>query len=144
MVRSIVKDLLIRSNSRLVRGLLPFYPFHQRPAHLAYLVHCLDRTQTLRGPIVEVGSAEGWTTVFLNMHLDASKIEKPYYCIDTFSGFCAEDIRYEREVRGKGPEFPSGAFRINSKAWFDKAMQVNGITRVRSIQADVKHFDFGE
>ena len=142
MVRSLIKDLVIRLNSSLQRRLLPCYPFHHQPAHLAYLVHCLDRTRALQGPVVEVGCAEGWTAVFLNTHLDSSGIEKVYYCVDTFSGFCEEDIEYEKKVRRKGPSFPSAAFRTNRKAWFDRTMEVNGITRVRSIQADVKEVDF--
>jgi hypothetical protein len=91
---------------------------------------------------VEVGCHVGSTTIFLNQHMNFSGIEKPYIALDTFAGFQRSDIRYEVGRRGKSGKALSGAFVLNSKRDFDKAMQINGIERVRSIDADAKTFDF--
>lgn len=142
MLKSLMKDIVIRCDLLSAAYLLPSYNYNFQPAHLAFLCECIDRTRALPGPIVEVGCDAGWTTVFLNKHMDFSKIEKSYFCIDTFSGFTPDDIRYERQRRGKDPTFPSGAFSRNKKEWFDRTMQINGIKRVRSIQGDVNRYDF--
>jgi hypothetical protein len=72
--------------------------------------------------------------------MDADRIDKRYYAVDTFSGFVADDIDYEVSKRGKSRDFFSG-FQVNKKKWFDAAMQQNGISRVQSIEADVNKFD---
>src|ERR1700676_2135840 len=112
------------------------------PFQLAFLVRCLDETKELPGPIVEVGCARGQTTLYLNLHLASLGVQKPYICIDTFRGFTQSDIQYEVNVRKKVPTFSWGGFSYNDKRWFDRAMELNGIGRVQSIQADVNEFDF--
>ncbi len=75
--------------------------------------------------------------------MDAEKIEKDFFCIDTFGGFLDKDIEHEACVRGKGPEFyKTSIFQLNKKEWFDETMKLNDIKRVQSIQADVSEFDF--
>jgi hypothetical protein len=90
--------------------------------------------------VAEIGCANGSTTVFLNKYMDARRIEKDYYAVDTFSGFVAEDIGFEVSQRGKRGDLFTD-FQINKKKWFDGTMHQNEITRVRSIQADVNAFD---
>lgn len=72
--------------------------------------------------------------------MDAQNIRKSYFAIDTFSGFVADDIRFEVADRGKTKDLITG-FQANKKKWFDGTMQQNNITRVRSIEADVNEYD---
>jgi O-methyltransferase len=67
-------------------------------------------------------------------------IHKQYYAIDTFSGFVAEDIKYEVIDRGKTADKFTG-FSVNKKKWFDGTMPLNNIVRVRSIETDVNKYD---
>ena len=116
------------------------YEYQFSPAQLAFLCSCIDRTASVDGAIVEIGVADGCTTVFLNKHVSASDLDKPYVAIDTFSGFTDTDVRYEQDRRGKTGSFD--AFRTNRKRWFDRTMSINGITRVRSYESDAAAFDY--
>lgn len=126
----------------LNRTWMPHYSYMFTPAQLAFLVSCLDQTSSLPGPILEVGCARGHTTLYLNQHMDACGLEKPYICLDTFSGFTERDIRYEVHDRKKDPRFTWHGFGNNDQRWFDRAMELNGVHRVRSIQTDVNEFEF--
>jgi O-methyltransferase len=142
-LRNLAKNLLCKSNSKLLRCWIPVWRFHMSPQVLCFLCRMIDETRSLPGPIVEIGCASGDTTLFLNKHMDVAGIDKPYICIDTFSGFTTTDIEYEAWARNKAnKEFLSATFARNSKRWFDKGMEINGLRRVRSIQADVNEFDF--
>ena len=143
MIRKIFYELTARFPSHLNRIWMAHYLYMFTPAQLCFLVHCLDETKHLQGPVVEVGCARGQTTLYLNLHLASLESPKPYICIDTFQGFTETDIRYEIDVRKKDPTFTWGGFSYNSKRWFDRSMQLNGIGHVRSVQADVNKFDFG-
>jgi SAM-dependent methyltransferase len=103
----------------------------------------VERTREIPGAIAEVGCASGSSTVFLNKYMDAQGIEKPYFALDTFSGFVAEDVQFEVEKRGKARNFFNG-FQANKKKWFDATMHSNAITRVRSIEVDVNRYDLTE
>jgi hypothetical protein len=115
------------------------------PAELMFLAATLDTVRDAPGSVVEVGCAWGATTVWLSMYMDDQLIDRPYYAIDTFSGFSPEDIHFERFARHKSDEvyrFLQSAFTENSKAWFDKQMAAHDVTRVTSIECDVSDFDF--
>jgi predicted O-methyltransferase YrrM len=125
----------------LRRFFFPRYQSMMTPAQLCFLCQCIEQTREVPGQIVEIGCALGTTTIFLNKYMDAQHIDKHYICVDTFSGFVAEDIDYEVVNRGKRADLLS-AFRVNKKTWFDGTMEMNGIIRVQSIEADINHFDF--
>jgi O-methyltransferase len=118
------------------RVFLHRYNYQFNPAQLAFLCQCLDQTRDVPGAIVEIGCSTGLTTVFLNKYMDCTGIEKPYICVDTFSGFTPEDIQHEIGFRGKKRDSLLG-FRANSREWFERTLQNNGITRVKTIQADI-------
>jgi hypothetical protein len=90
---------------------------------------------------VEVGCALGHTTVFLNKHLDFLGVEKPYYAIDTFSGFTEADVGFEVRNRAKQKDHYKG-YSINKKKWVDATLAANSITRVVTIEADVNQYNF--
>jgi O-methyltransferase len=120
------------------------HQYNFSPRQLCFLASCIDRTRDLNGAIAEVGCFLGHTTTFLNKHMDAEGIEKPYYAMDTFSGFVPSQLEYERDQRRKAPFYTSmrAAFTGNSKTMLDKQLSWNGIRRVRSIQADAAAFDY--
>ena len=79
------------------------YPYFFTPAQLAFLCECLDRDFNLPGCVVEVGCARGFTTIFLNRHLEARGIRKKYYALDTFGGFtrATSNTRSKRAARAR-------------------------------------------
>jgi O-methyltransferase len=118
------------------------FQYNFSPAQLGFLCDCLDRTATLPGPILEIGCFAGCTTVWLNKHMDASQIEKPYVAIDTFSGFTEADIEYEVQERSKSEVQMRAGFASNSQDWFNKTMSVNQVSRVTSIRGDAAELDY--
>ncbi len=101
MLRPFAKRIAMHLFPQLIDRNLPRYPFLVHPAGLAFLCQCIDKTATLKGPIVEIGCAAGHTTIVLNKHMDWLGIEKPYICIDTFRGFPPEHVKFEVEFRSK-------------------------------------------
>jgi len=119
------------------------YEYMFTPLQLCFLCQCVDKTKHLSGPIVEIGCAFGYTTVFLSFYQNDIKDERSYVAIDTFKGFTSQDLTYEYEVRGKAPfSHTSTTFAFNRLGWFNKTMQKHGLSRVRAIRADVNEFDF--
>jgi SAM-dependent methyltransferase len=116
------------------------YSYNFTPPQLCFLCQCIEETKELAGCIAEVGCATGVTTIFLNRYMNARKIEKQYFAIDTFSGFTSEDVEFEITKREKDQNLFTG-FQVNKKKWFDAAMHHNDITRVISIETDVNKFD---
>lgn len=135
------KDILVRSPWR--QRVLPRYVYNFDAAQLCFLCGCLERTREVEGCIVEVGVAGGETTLFLNRYLDAIKSAKEYVAVDTFGGFVRDDVDFEVTARGKLLKDYQGidSFRVNKKEWYDATMRMNGVTRVRSIEADVNEFE---
>ncbi|HEX7502777.1 MAG TPA: TylF/MycF/NovP-related O-methyltransferase [Acidobacteriota bacterium] len=122
------------------RYFFPRYLYNFTPPQLCFLCQCIEDTAHVAGAVVEVGCSIGSTTVFLNKAMDALNIEKEYLALDTFSGFAAGDTRFEVAERGKSRDL-FNAFQVNKRKWFDDTMRRNGITRVRSIAADVNECD---
>ncbi len=110
------------------------------PSQLGFLCDQITNTAEVPGSILEVGCAFGATTVFLNRHIDTLGIDVDYYAIDTFAGFTAEDISYERSL-GRHYRYDAD-FRGNNKRWFDRTMRRNGVRRVTSFRADATKFDY--
>ncbi len=127
-------------NSPFRKYIFPTYTSKFTPPQLCFLCKCIADTQHIEGAIAEIGCGNGCTTVFLNKYMDAQKIDKAYYGIDTFSGIVSDDIRFEVTNRGKTKELFTG-FQANKKKWFDETMRRNKITRIQSVEADVNKFD---
>lgn len=117
------------------------YLYMFTPTQLGFLCDQVTDTVPVPGSILEVGCAFGATTVFLNRHIDSLGLDVNYYAVDTFSGFTAPDISYERKV---GREYRYNDFRENSKATFDRTMRRNGVQRVTSFRADAGTFDYSK
>jgi O-methyltransferase len=140
VVRTAIRDVVFATP--LGKHFLPRYEYNFTPAQLGFLCESVSGIRDVPGAIVEIGCSAGRTTVFLNAHMDAIGLEKPFVCIDTFSGFTTEDVSLERTERGKqGADF--AGFSINRRWWFDKTLRLNGISRARTIEADANRFDYG-
>jgi O-methyltransferase len=111
------------------------------PNQLHFFVQQLDATRDVPGGILEIGCAYGATTAFLKRHMAAEAIEKRYTCVDTFKGFTAADVVYERAERGK--TYPYDDFRANSKRRFKRTLRMNHISGVEVEQCDIREFDLG-
>lgn len=125
--------------------LLYKYRYAFTPAQLARLTTLATEAAALPGDFCEIGCYRGYTTVFLNRHLDHVAPAKRYWAIDTFGGFVAADVTHETAVRGKTGRDERRAldkFTVNSRAWFDANLRHNGITRVSTHAAAVQDFAF--
>lgn len=138
VLKKFSKEILFYSPLR--RFFLPRYDYLFNPSELCFLCQCIEETRHVEGAITEIGCSKGATTVFLNKYMDSQNIQKDYYAVDTFSGFVAEDIGFEVTNRGKSRDI-FNILQDNKKKWFDRTMQDNRITRVRSIEADVNEYD---
>jgi O-methyltransferase len=131
------RHLLLRTPIRELFSHKYLYMF--TPTQLGFLCDQVTKTAEVPGALVEIGCAFGATTVFLNRHMDSLGMEASYYAIDTFKGFTASDIEFER---ASGREYRYSDFRENSKGTFDRTMRRNGVSRVSSFRADASHFDY--
>ncbi|HVZ66303.1 MAG TPA: TylF/MycF/NovP-related O-methyltransferase [Lacunisphaera sp.] len=125
--------------------LLYKYRYAFTPAQLARLTALVTEAVAVPGDLCEIGCYRGYTTVFLNRHLDLVAPHKRYLALDTFGGFVAGDVAHEMTKRGKDSADDRRAlakFTINSRRWFDRTMLANGITRVTSEAAAVQDFEF--
>ena len=141
-LKNIIRSVVLASDSRLMRYYLPTVEYLVFPAELGLLCQHLTETDSLPGPILEIGCEQGRTTVFLNRHLEVIKSKRKYICIDTFDGFTTGDIEFEVRRRASDERFLAGQFRAGAKSTFEKTLKFNGIKRATVIQADVNHYDF--
>ena len=134
----LAKELAYRLHVKA--GFFPQYPYMYSPAQLAFLCRCISELGDVEGSIVEVGSAYGSTTVFLNEHMRCTGISRRYVCVDTFSGFTTRDLEDEVSQRGRKP--PSRAFRANKRKWVQRTLDVNRANNVTLHEADAVTFDY--
>ncbi len=117
----------------LARWLWPPYRYMFTPPQLAFLGLELERAPA--GTALEIGCANGESTVWLNRWLDAAGIDRRYVAIDTFAGFPRGDIEVEAG-RGRDPNVLAHSFRGPTRQRFDHAVRINGIGRVEAVVAD--------
>ncbi|MEJ7583469.1 MAG: class I SAM-dependent methyltransferase [Acidimicrobiales bacterium] len=131
----------IASLTRLRKYLYHRYDYSFTPSQLCCLVGCLSRTAAVPGAVVEIGCAYGHTTVFLEKHLQAMGDRRDYVCIDTFSGFTAEDAAFEEATRRKEAAGYDQRYADATLRSFRRTLANNGVTRVKPVQADIKAYD---
>ena len=138
--RKILRRLIFNTplRNRITFG----YPLNLTVPQLCLVCQFVEKVRNTKGAVAEVGVERGITTVFINKYMDAQKIEKKYYAIDTFSGFCPEDIQQENPSLRRFYE--NHHFQVSTKKWFDYTMNFNGIKRVVSIETDVNKFDLAK
>jgi O-methyltransferase len=129
------------------RSMVHHYDYFFWPAELAFLCEMLEIGIEDGGIALEVGCAQGASTVFLNNHITWAqryrglRDDVEYVCLDTFSGFTREHALFERQHRGKA-DVSYDAYRINSPEWFQYMLDENGVKRVDVHEADAAVFDY--
>jgi hypothetical protein len=119
---------------------LPVMKFDMTIDQLNFIINSLDSVEKA-GAVVEIGVGAGATSVIINNHLKHNnKNNKHFYAIDTFFGFTKEDIKYEKNHRGKNDDYLY--YRSNSKEWYSKTLLAHGIKGATIFKADAKEFDF--
>ena len=114
------------------------YRYAFSPAQLGALVALVDEARQVPGDFAEVGCYRGYTTAFLNRHLDEVCPDRRYLAVDTFGGFTPASVATEVTARGKRAD--DRAFRkftVNSRRLFEATMRLNGIRRVDILAGDV-------
>jgi hypothetical protein len=111
------------------------------PPQLGFLGRELEKAPP--GTALEIGCANGDTTVWLNLWMEAAGTERRYVAIDTFTGFPRRDIAVEAE-RGRDPRRYAKSFRGPTRKRFEHAMAVNGIERVEVVAADSTSLDYAQ
>lgn len=139
-LQDLIRDLRFKTPLRKLSPAFHSYDYMFSPAQLAFLVRCLDETRDVSGVVLEVGCALGKTTLYLDRHLSDVGDDRRYVCVDTFSGFVADDVEVEVQKRNKARELLDG-FRVNKKEWFDQNLADNGVLRVSTYESDIKRFD---
>ena len=127
--------------------LLYKYRYAFTPAQLVRLITLATEAAAVPGDFCEVGCYRGYTTVFLNKHLDTIAPDKRYWALDTFGGFVASDVAHEQQIRHKDSvrdRQALGKFTVNSQRWFERTLLFNGITRVTAHASAVQDFAFPE
>jgi SAM-dependent methyltransferase len=139
-VYTLIKDGSLKTGI-FDKKMFSVYPFQFSPQQLIFLTQCVEQVAEVDGCCAEVGCNRGYTTAFLNRFMEESGIKKPYFAIDTFSGFIADHVDHEVEARGKSESI---RFKMadNKKTWFDRSMEVTGIDGLTAIQADAATFDY--
>jgi len=139
-LNTLIKDISLKTGIQ-TQLFFNIYPYMFQPKQLIFLTECVKAVEKVPGCFVEAGCAYGATTIFLNKFMDDEGIDRPYYAIDTFSGFVDDHAEYEIKSRGK-PKGLKKYFTENKKAWFDKRTNLHGANRVESFESDVAKFDF--
>jgi len=120
------------------------YNYMFSPQQLFLFCDSIKKTSELNGSIVEIGCAEGRSTVFVQKYMQSENIEKRYICIDTFSGFTKEDVNYEDKLRNKNKKVLKTQFVANKRKWVDATLKYNGINNVELYEADINTFNFDD
>ena len=95
---------------------------------------------THEGAVLEIGVGGGTSSVMINRFMKSKSTWRPFFAIDTFSGFTREDIQFEKDHRGKVDDYPY--YRSNSKEWYSKTLIAHGITSANVYATDAKNFDY--
>lgn len=121
------------------RAIAARWPFQQSLAQMNTLSSLLLSVKA-EGCYLEIGCAEGWTTIWQNKAMSEAGVSRAMNVVDTFAGFTPDDIEAEYQ-RGKAEGTYDSLFAINSKKWFDESMRRAGV-KVTSYEADAAKFDY--
>lgn len=123
------------------RAMAPVYPFKVDPGELAAMVGLIESSRAAGGAVIEIGVAQGDTSVFLMEHLRTVEDAREVLLFDTFSGFTQSSIELEVESRGKDrAEFDK--FRYGDEEIFRKRLSAAGYSAFRTFKGDAAEFDW--
>jgi O-methyltransferase len=106
------------------------------PENVYAYLDALYHKRGVPGAVVEIGVATGGTTVMACRFLDKTGSQKSYVCVDTFSGFPAEQL--ETDYSLGLARVHRHYFRANSPAAFTRTLRRSGIhKRVEVVVGDI-------
>ncbi len=126
----------------LGRLMAPRFRYKVDPAQLASMVNLIDATRGTDAAVVEVGVAQGLSSVFFMEHLRSTGDPRPLILLDTFSGFTSQSIQHEIDVRGKRLRDFAGRFTYTNEAVLTRNLKRAGYDNFRTIKADAATFDW--
>ena len=117
------------------------YPYKIDPYQLVALVQLIEKTRPTNGSVIEIGVAQGDTSVFLLEHLQTIDDHRQLLLFDTFSGFTPESIDIEVTQRGKHiSEYDK--FRYGNEALFINRLKWSGYQHFKTFKGDASKFDW--
>lgn len=123
------------------RAMAPGYPYKINPGQLAVMVDLIESSRAAGGAVIEIGVAQGDTSVFLLQHLHSVGDDRPLLLFDTFSGFTESSIDVEVERRGK-QRADYDKFRYGSEEIFRRRLNAAGYSDFRTFKGDAAAFDW--
>jgi hypothetical protein len=123
------------------RLMAPTYPYKINPGQLATMIELIDNTRTSGGAVVEIGVAQGDSSVFFLEHLETTADPRPLLLFDTFSGFTPESIDVEVDQRGKHKS-EYDKFRYGDEAKFRRNLANAGYHNFSTYRGDAAKFDW--
>jgi len=139
--RESVKYLVYRSPV-IGKLMSPDYPYKVSPGQLAAMVDLIESSRAAGGAVIEIGVAQGDTSVFLLEHLASVGDERPLLLFDTFSGFTPSSVEVEVARRGKSRD-DYDKFRYGDEQIFRKRLSTAGYSRFQTFAGDAAEFDWG-
>jgi hypothetical protein len=125
----------------LRRLMMPSYPYKISPGQLGALIELINATRDTDGAIVEIGVAQGDTSVFILEHLKTTGDRRKGYFFDTFQGFTQESVKHELDVRGK-TEKHYDAFSYGDENIFKKNLERRGYSNFETVMGDASKYDW--
>jgi len=138
-----VKELIKKIVFRYSKFGAPKYSYNIEPIQLASIIFAIDKLKKNKKniKIFEIGVARGMTSRFICEHVKREEINCDFYCLDTFSSFEEEDIKYEIENRGKSRQELIGFSYNDFEVWKKNFSEFNFVI---PIQIDASKFNFSE
>lgn len=123
------------------RAMSPGYPYKINPGQLATMVELIESSRAAGGAVVEIGVAQGDTSVFLLQHLRSVGDDRELLLFDTFSGFTESSIDVEVQRRGK-ERADYDKFRYGDEDIFRRRLTASGYSGFKTIKGDAAQFDW--
>ncbi|BBX68080.1 TylF/MycF/NovP-related O-methyltransferase [Mycolicibacterium psychrotolerans] len=125
----------------LNRLMSPQYPYKLDPGELCAMVGFIDATRGTGAAVVEIGVAQGDTSVFLLEHLKTTGDDRTVHLFDTFAGFTETSLDHEVQARGK-KRTELDKFRYGDEARFNANLRRLGYSRFQVHSGDAAEFDW--
>jgi hypothetical protein len=123
------------------RVMSPGYPYKINPGQLATMVELIESSRDGNGAVIEIGVAQGDTSVFLLQHLKSVGDGRQLLLFDTFSGFTESSIAVEVERRGKDRGHYD-KFRYGDEDIFRRRLTTAGFSNFQTYKGDASAFDW--
>jgi hypothetical protein len=129
-----IEKLKYAAKSLLAPIIFKFPPTDIQPQRLMFFLNAIVDTASIPGPIVEVGSHLCGTSIVAYRTMRNLGIDKPYICVDTFSGFVPE--QFDADLSKGTPEKDRLMFAANSEHLVSRILKIHGCTDIQLLKRD--------